>query len=60
MKDPINEEIHKHREEHARQFNYDVRAICDDLRALQQSANLKGAGCLPSGSDPRAAPKHPE
>ena len=23
MKDPINEEIHKYREEHARKFNFD-------------------------------------
>jgi len=41
MKDPINEEIHKYREEHARQFNFDLRAICEDLRALQRSSNLK-------------------
>ncbi len=41
MKDPINEEIHKYREEHARKFHFDLRAICEDLRAMQQSANLK-------------------
>ena len=41
MKDPINEELHKYREEHARKFNFDVGAICEDLRALQQSSKLK-------------------
>jgi hypothetical protein len=24
MKDPINEELHNHREEHARKFNFDL------------------------------------
>lgn len=41
MKDPINEEIHRYREEHARKFNFDLRAICEDLRAVQQASNLK-------------------
>lgn len=41
MKDPIHEEIHKHRREHARKFNFDLAAICEDLRALQRSRNLK-------------------
>lgn len=41
MKDPINEEIHKYRAEHARKFNFDLAAICEDLRALQRSRNLK-------------------
>jgi hypothetical protein len=41
MKDPINEEIHKYREEHARKFNFDLGAICEDLRAMQRSSNLK-------------------
>ena len=39
MKDPINEEIHKYRAEHARKFKYDLTAICEDLR--EQSRNLK-------------------
>jgi hypothetical protein len=41
MKDPINEEIHKYRKEHARKFNFDLGAICEDLRAMQRSSNLK-------------------
>lgn len=39
VKDPINEEIHKYRAEHARKFNFDLTAICEDLR--EQSRNLK-------------------
>ncbi len=39
MRDPINEELHKYREEHARKFNFDLAAICKDLK--EQSRNLK-------------------
>ena len=39
MKDPIHEEIHKYRAEHARKFNFDLTAICADLR--ERSRNLK-------------------
>ena len=38
-KDEILEEIYKIREEHARAFNYDLRAICDDLRGKQLSSD---------------------
>lgn len=31
-KDPIVEEIHKVREEHARKFNYDLHAMFKDIR----------------------------
>jgi len=34
-KDEILEEIYKIREEHAKAFNYDLHAICDDLRRKQ-------------------------
>lgn len=30
--DKILEEIYRVREEHAKSFNYDLKAICDDLR----------------------------
>ena len=39
MKYPINEEIHKYRAEHAREFNFDLTAICKDLK--ERSRNLK-------------------
>jgi len=41
MKDPIIEELHQHRLEHARKFNFDLAAICEDLRAMQREQGLK-------------------
>lgn len=35
MKDPIVEEIRAIRNEHARKFNYDLDAICEDYKAHQ-------------------------
>lgn len=35
MKDPIVTEIHRHRTAYAKRFNYDVRAIGDDIRRCE-------------------------
>lgn len=35
MKDPIVEEVRKHRMEHTQKFGGDLAAICADLRATQ-------------------------
>jgi hypothetical protein len=35
MTDTIVEEIRRIRDEHARQFNYDLHAMCEDLRREQ-------------------------
>jgi hypothetical protein len=35
MKDPVVEEIRKYREQYAARFNYDLAAICKDLRDRQ-------------------------
>ena len=40
MKDAIVAEIHRHRAEHARRFNYDVHAIGADIR--RREAETKG------------------
>ncbi|WP_165742144.1 hypothetical protein [Candidatus Thiosymbion oneisti] len=37
MKDPIVEEIRAIRNEHARKFNYDLNAICEDYKAHQMN-----------------------
>lgn len=37
-KDEILEEIYKIREEHAKAFNYDLQAICDDLQRKQSES----------------------
>lgn len=35
MNDPIVEEIRRYREQYAAKFNYDLAAICEDLRERQ-------------------------
>ena len=35
MNDPIVEEVRKYRNEHAKRFNYDLDAICADLKRHQ-------------------------
>jgi hypothetical protein len=40
-KDEIVEEIHKYREEYAKSFNYDLKAIFDDLRKKQIARGRK-------------------
>jgi hypothetical protein len=38
MKDPIVEEVRRAREAHAKQFNYDLDAICEDLRKREKAS----------------------
>ncbi|GAB4207228.1 MAG: hypothetical protein Fur006_64970 [Coleofasciculaceae cyanobacterium] len=38
-KDEVLEEIYTIREEHAKAFNYDLKAICEDLRKKQAASN---------------------
>jgi hypothetical protein len=51
MRDPINEELHKYREEHARKFNFDLAAICKDLK--DRSRNLKVVRLPPKRIGPK-------
>ena len=41
MKDPIVEEVRKHRMEHTREFRGDLSAICEDLRSIQTASGHK-------------------
>ncbi len=41
MKDPIVEEIRKVREAHAAKFNYDLRAIYEDLKIQEKKSKRK-------------------
>jgi len=41
--DPILEELRRIRDEHAKQFNYDIAAIAEDHRRF--GAKLKKEGC---------------
>ena len=36
--DPIVEEIRKYRDEYAAHFDYDLHAICEDIRKKQEQA----------------------
>ncbi len=38
MKDPIVEEVRRARDAHAKQFNYDLDAICADLRKHEKAS----------------------
>ena len=38
FRDPIVEEIRKHRQNYAAQFNHDIDAICEDIRRKQQQS----------------------
>ncbi|NJO93146.1 MAG: hypothetical protein HC820_00070 [Hydrococcus sp. RM1_1_31] len=40
-RDEILEEIYRIREEHAKAFNYDLKAICNDLRKRQSASGRK-------------------
>jgi len=39
--DPIVEEVRRIREEHAKKFNNDLHAICEDFRKRQRSSGHK-------------------
>ncbi|MBA4416886.1 MAG: hypothetical protein C0392_03090 [Syntrophus sp. (in: bacteria)] len=41
MKDPIVEEVRRHRIEHTQRFQGDLSAICADLRSVQIDAKHK-------------------
>jgi hypothetical protein len=40
-KDPIVDEVRRIREEYAKRFNYDVRAICRDLKEKQEMSGRR-------------------
>ncbi len=40
-KDPIVEEVRKVRDSYARKFNYDIGAICDNLRREERASRRK-------------------
>ena len=40
-KDPIVEEVRKIRQQHAERFNFDLRAIVDDLRKQQEQSGRR-------------------
>jgi hypothetical protein len=41
MKDSIVEEVRKARQEHAKEFNHDLSAICKDLKRIERECGHK-------------------
>ena len=39
MTDPIVEEVRRYREEHAKKFNYDLKAIFADIQKQQEASD---------------------
>lgn len=60
MIDPIVEEIRKFRDAHAKRFNYDLDAICEDFKSHQQKCGHRLVKFPPkkiAGKFIHAAPK---
>ena len=47
LRDPIVEEVRGHRDEYANRFNYDLRAICHDLKKQQERSGRKSVSLPP-------------
>ena len=47
LRDPIVEEVRGHRDEYAKRFNYDLRAICHDLKEQQERSGRKRVSLPP-------------
>jgi len=47
MKDPVVEEIHKIRRDHAQEFGYNLVAISADLKKIQKECGHKVLGVKP-------------
>jgi hypothetical protein len=50
MRDPIVQEIHRHRADYAKRFNYDISAIGEDIRRCEAESNGKFAAKIPRGN----------
>ncbi len=46
-KDPIVEQVRRHRHEYGARFNHDLEAICRDLREKQKSSGRKIVALAP-------------
>jgi hypothetical protein len=55
-KDEILEDLYQIREEHAKSFNYDLQAICDDLREKQAASGRRLVSVPLTSSDQTLVP----
>jgi len=59
MKDPIVEEVRRHRMEHTAKFRGDLAAICADLKSVQRSSGHEVVRLAPKKAKPtRAYSRH--
>jgi hypothetical protein len=57
--DPIVEEVRRAREEYAARFNYDLRAMCEDLRKRSAERGVKTVTLSPRPApSPPSVPAH--
>ena len=54
MKDPIVEEVRKHRKEHTKKFQGDLAKICADLRRIQKTSGHDVVRLAPRRQAPAA------
>jgi len=54
-KDPIVEEVRRRREEFASQFDFDIKAIGEELRRQQRARGCKSVTRSPKRVEPPAA-----
>lgn len=57
--DPIVEEVRRYRQEYAAQFNYDLKAICQDLRDRQKKSSRKVVSLPPKQVQKEASEGQP-
>ena len=58
--DPIVDEVRRIRDAHAARFNYDLRAIFNDIKERQRRSGRKFVSFAPDGSVLESAPSEPE
>ena len=54
MKDPIVEEVRKHRKEHTNKFHGELSEICVDLRRVQETSGHEVVRLVPRKIGPTA------
>lgn len=55
MKDPIVEEVREARRKHAERFNFDLDAICEDLKKIEQRLRASGYTFADQAADKKPA-----
>jgi hypothetical protein len=60
VKDPIVEEVRKHRMEHTLEFGSDLAAICANLRSVQTASGFKVVRLAPKKLSATNVVSHPD